>query len=117
MFDVSDPAKPSRLYARPLASGFSNANVEFDTHAFLWWPRTDTAVLPVGGATGSAAVGLRIRKPGGIDEIGRITHEGGAFVQRSLIVGDRLYTLSDVGVASNALSTFAPLGFLAFPAG
>ena len=115
VFDVSNLAHPSRLYARALGSGFSTASAEFDPHAFLWWPKTDTAVLPVQDGASSAAVGLRIRKPGGIDEIGRIAHDGGAIVERSMVVGDRLYTLSDLGVGSNALSTFAPLGLPGIP--
>jgi uncharacterized secreted protein with C-terminal beta-propeller domain len=119
LFDVSDPAHPSRLAKRSLGDVSSGTAVEFDPHAFLWWPKTDTAVIPVQDKTGSAAVGLRVRKAG-IDEIGRATHPGDAYagyIRRALVVGDRLFTLSDLGVGSNALSSFAPLGFLAFPTG
>ena len=45
LFDVSDPANPTRLQQLVLGQGSSNA--EYDPHAFLWWEKTGTAVLPV----------------------------------------------------------------------
>jgi beta propeller domain-containing protein len=122
VFDVSDPARPRRLHQHPLGTRGSQSGVEFDPHAFLWWAPERTAVVPVrqyapGGGT-SAAVGLRVRRAEGIEEIGRVSHGDGPYpdpVQRSFVVGRRLFTVSERGVASSRLANFAPLGFLAFP--
>jgi hypothetical protein len=35
-------------------------------------------------------------------------------VQRSIVIGNRLHTVSEAGVAANALDTFGPLGFASF---
>jgi uncharacterized secreted protein with C-terminal beta-propeller domain len=45
LFDVSDPARPSRLSRYALPGGYSQA--ESDPHAFLYWPATGTLVIPI----------------------------------------------------------------------
>ncbi len=181
LFDVSDPANPTRLQQLVLGSGGSSA--EYDPHAFLWWDQTGTAVLPVqtyggevpipvepgigdgsgtsvsggsSGATGAeptttippddsgvtpstppagepplpqdffdGAIGIHV-DPAALAEVGRVTHAGhapeqwgpyGAPIERSLVIGDRLYTFSQIGIAASDLSTFAELAFVAFPVG
>jgi uncharacterized secreted protein with C-terminal beta-propeller domain len=99
LFDVSDPAHPRRL-AQLVKTDFHSA-AEFDPHAFLYWPATGTAVLPVnswtnGGYTQSAlvltistsgiAVAGTISQPGGSDQVG---------ITRAMVIGDELWTLSD----------------------
>ena len=124
LFDVSDLDRPVRLHGRVLDSG-SSSEAEFDHHAFLWWPATRLAVVPLessggaGAAPFAGAVGLGIRRIEGIDEIGRVAHDPRPYpvaVRRSLVVGDRLYTLSDRGIAASTLDTLAPVAFAAFPA-
>ena len=122
LFDVSDPAHPKRLDAFTL--GRTSSQVESDHHAFLWWPRTRLAMLPVQTYLDTpflGAVGLRVRRTG-IDEVGRITHPGieppgssGTPISRSLVVGDTLYTVSSAGVKASALATFADRGFVRLP--
>ena len=128
VFDVSDPRRPTRLHALPLGPGFSA--VEWDHRAFLWWGGRQLAVLPVAGgnavAGGSAftgAVALRARRAG-LDVVGRIAHPlgaggksviGAAQVERSLVAGGVLYTVSQLGVKASDLDTFADRGWLAFP--
>ena len=46
LFDVSDPAAPKLVRRRPSARG-SSSQVQYDHHAFLFWPATNLAVLPV----------------------------------------------------------------------
>jgi uncharacterized secreted protein with C-terminal beta-propeller domain len=63
LFDVSDPAHPKRLDAFTL--GRTSSQVESDHRAFLWWPRTSLAVLPVQTHLDTpflGAVGLRVRR-------------------------------------------------------
>jgi beta propeller domain-containing protein len=125
LFDVSDPAHPKRLDAFTL--GRTSSQVESDHHAFLWWPRTRLAVLPVQTYLDTpflGAVGLRVRRSG-IAEIGRITHPGmtgvepagspGTPITRSVVVGDTLFTVSAAGVKASALATFADRGFARLP--
>ena len=63
------------------------------------------------------AIGFRIGREAGIAEARRIVHGSGSglrSVRRSIVVGDRLYTVSDAGVAAHDLGTFGPLDFVAF---
>jgi uncharacterized secreted protein with C-terminal beta-propeller domain len=124
LFDVSDLAHPRRLQHVVYGSGSSDA--EFDHHAFLWWGRTALAVLPLQLPPSSdaakdafiGAVGLHVT-PGGIDEVGRVVHGKDpniAPIGRSVVVGDRLYTLSFLGLAASRLDTLAPVGFVPFAA-
>ncbi len=70
------PANPQRLAQH--AIGGANSSAEYDHHAFLYWPATKLAVVPLTVYDGDAppfvgAVGLRVTRTG-IDEVGRIEH-------------------------------------------
>ena len=135
LFDVSDPAAPKLLQKALLGSG-SSSPVQYDHHAFLFWPPTRLAVLPVqigGGACRSrrgrrrttpaqpfvGAIGYRVDRAG-IAELGRISHDpvNGLVppIERSLVIGNRLYTVSAGGVLASSLDSLARQGFAAFPA-
>lgn len=119
IFDVSDPARPARLHQRVLGTGSSSA--ELDPHAFLWWPKEKLALLPYEEwdqqFTKRGMLGLRAGRSEGLTEVGRIAHGPAwdeAAVERSVIVGDRVLTISDFGVAAHRIGALAPLGFLPF---
>ena len=125
LFDVSDPSAPTKLAGAVLANASSSA--EYDHHAFLYWPATGLVVAPVQshgdvrmqpteGGVGQPFVGVVTFQVGdrSVTERGRITHPGSTTIERSLVVGDRLLTLSRVGIATNDLRTMADGGFLAF---
>src|SRR5207247_5296385 len=100
LFDVSDLRQPVRLQHASLGLGWSEA--ESDHHAFLYWPRTGLVVVPFQ----DRAVGFRVVRTRGIDEIGRIEHGAGklqwsAGIRRSLVVRDAVLTVSDAGVESS----------------
>jgi len=169
LFDVSRPAAPRLLARRTLGDG-SSTSVAFDHHAFLYWPPTRLAVLPVqiyasaqgkpgtspppggpapsGGGSGSAGTGTVGATPAsgppaagrasratasssgfvgaigyrldgdGISEVGRISHDDGSYptpIDRSVVIGDHLFTISSSGVMASALATLAREGFVAFP--
>jgi hypothetical protein len=149
LFDVSNPAAP-RLQARATLGSGSSSQVQYDHHAFLFWPPTALAVLPVsiysttpvfvpptpqplpavGSSGGQApageptggfvgAIGFRVDRSG-ITEVGRIAHDpvNGASPQidRSLVIGQQLFTVSSAGAMASSLATLARQSFVRFPA-
>jgi Beta propeller domain len=123
LFDVSDPSNPSRLHQAAVAGASSQA--EFDHHAFLWWAPRDLAVVPLnvfggaptlqGGQFFQGAAGFRVQRAAGIAEVGRASHENSP-IQRSFVLGGRLFTLSDAGIEANSLDNLGEQGWVAFPA-
>jgi Beta propeller domain len=123
LFDVSDPSNPRRLHQAGVAGASSEA--EFDHHAFLWWAPRELAVVPLnvfdggptlqGGRFFQGAAGFRVQRAAGIAEVGRASHENSP-IQRSFVLGGRLFTLSDAGIEANSLDNLGEQGWLAFPA-
>ena len=123
LFDVSDLANPARLAQLQIGEKYSGSEVEWDHHAFLFWPATGLVVLPVDSETFSGAAGFTVSRAGGIAALGQIAHaEGGrtAFappVRRAVVVGDRLFTISELGAEASTLGGLAETGWVAFPEG
>jgi uncharacterized secreted protein with C-terminal beta-propeller domain len=124
LFDVSDPASPRRLHQTALGQ-YSNSAVEFDHRAFLYWAPTKLTMIPVsvysydrGGEDFAGAIGFRVDKATGITEVGRVKHDNPQWlpqVDRSLVMGQRLFTLSTLGLKASALDTLADQAWVAFP--
>ncbi|HEV3295268.1 MAG TPA: beta-propeller domain-containing protein [Streptosporangiaceae bacterium] len=140
LFDVSDLAAPTRLATFALTAAISNA--EFDPHAFLYWPAAHLMVVPLqatgmaagapvppGGAAQSpdaprsGALVLRIDHSG-ITETGFITqpdttsttgYPGYPPVERSLIIGQTLWTISTAGAMTSDLTTLRQQEWIPFP--
>jgi hypothetical protein len=135
LFDVSDPAQPKLLQQVSLGAG-SSTQVTDDHHAFLFWPATGLAVLPVqisplpvvtpsNGSPPSTvaepftgALGFRVDSSG-TSKLGQVVQDSvdgsTPVIERSLVIGDQLFTLSAAGLMASNLDTLAPQGFLAFP--
>jgi hypothetical protein len=127
LFDVGDPAHP-KLLAQHAVGAASSSQVEFDSHAFLYWAPRQLVVLPVqvfdtGGGKSSSpgftgAIALKVDRSG-ITETGRVAHDPtDGFVpaiSRSIVIGDQLLTVSDAGVLASALDGFGRAGWVAFP--
>jgi uncharacterized secreted protein with C-terminal beta-propeller domain len=126
LFDVSDLRNPKRLAQATLGEN-SSTSAEFDPHAFLFWKPASLAVIPLSvygadGETFNGAVGFKVGAAS-LGEAGRIAHppaEGSSRytppIARSLVIADKLYTLSYEGLQANRLDTLAPLAFAPFPA-
>jgi hypothetical protein len=120
LFDVSDAATP-RLLSRTTLGGGSSSQVEYDHHAFLFWAPAKLAVLPIQSYDQgfNGAIGYRV-DASGIAEVGRIAHTAAdgtvAPIARSLVIGDRLFTVSDAGVMTSSLDALSRQAFVAFPA-
>jgi len=119
LFDVSDPAKPARIAQYQMPGGQSEA--EYDPHAFLYWAKTSTLVMPtmpkMGGYDRIGALVLRIGDAA-LVEVGTVQHPGegtgSGVIRRSLVVGDELWTISRSGLAANDLGNLAGRGWVAF---
>jgi hypothetical protein len=122
LFDVSNVASPRRLHQRTVAPGASS-DVEYDHHAFLWWAPRNLAVMPVQYSTDhdyfTGALGFSVERSSGIGEVGSATHRAGDYVapiQRSFVVGGRLFTLSDLGLEENDLADLSEKAWIELPA-
>jgi hypothetical protein len=139
LFDISDLAAPTRLATFTLTAAISNA--EFDPHAFLYWPGAHLMVVPLQatgmvagapvtpdgvaqspGAPRSGALVLRI-DDSGITETGFITqpdtanttgYPGYPPIERSLIIGQTLWTISTAGAMASDLTTLRQQGWVPF---
>ena len=121
LFDVSNMAAPREVMALGLGNG--STAVETEPHAFLFWAPKNLVVLPLqtfdrATAPFVGAVGLKV-SPTALTEVGRVTHHSqargdDASIDRSLVIGDKLYTLSWLGLSSSNRDNLAQLGFTAF---
>ncbi|MDM4721760.1 beta-propeller domain-containing protein [Micromonospora sp. WMMA1363] len=104
LFDVRDPAGPTRLDRWHLPGAWSSA--EHDPHAFLHDPETGLVAVPVDE-------GVRLLRVSAekITELGRVTHPSHA-VSRSLLVDGVLWTVSEAGLQANDPVTTRSLAWL-----
>ncbi|HEY0542684.1 MAG TPA: beta-propeller domain-containing protein [Actinoallomurus sp.] len=110
LFDVRDPAHPRRVSAYTLPSTWSA--VEGDPRAFLHWPATGLTVIPMGGPDGAlvlSATASGVRRLGSV----RPSQNAGP-VQRALLVGDTLWTLSPSGLQANDATTLTKTAWVSF---
>lgn len=118
LFDLSDPAKPSRLDKSTYEKTWTP--IEHDHHAFLYWEPERLALVSVQsyGDGPNGIIAMRIGT-GGIEEAGRVSHKDHAAqrtrntvgISRSLVIEDVLYTLSPFGIAATDLGTFIERGW------
>jgi hypothetical protein len=98
VFDVRNLANPA-LVSRVVVPDASTS-VDYDPHAFLYWPSWALVVVPLEN-DGSALL-VHTAADGAV-EVGRVRHPEGGPITRSLVVGDTLYTVSDNGVLATNL--------------
>ncbi|HJV13947.1 MAG TPA: beta-propeller domain-containing protein [Propionibacteriaceae bacterium] len=110
LFDISDPASPRRIDMQTYGGGAAAA--EFDPKAFLYWEPRNLIIAPTnlhGDYRGKGAFsGLVLLRAGtgGLSELGRLaTTQAYGAVNRSLVIGDTVYMLSDRALQANSLDT------------
>jgi hypothetical protein len=115
LFDVSEPTNPLQIATADVAE-WSMAT--YDPHAFLWWEPTGQIVVPkemnctqFGGPGCESAVVLRLEGDALVEQ-GRIMQWFP--IVRSMIVADRLVTVSAGGVLVNELDTLEELSDIRF---
>jgi hypothetical protein len=127
LYDVRDPAHPKMLARHQFGQGFSGAALGFDHHAFLYWPATKLAVVPLNtysygpdqSQNFSGAVGAKIGDST-IDEVGRAqapnnSQYGQPGVERSVVIGDRLYLTTAQGLLVTRLDNLQQTAWVAYP--
>jgi hypothetical protein len=128
LFDVSNPADPTRVDQITLSEGASS-QIEYDHHAFLYWDQTGLAMVPVQQwfwdenkeEVFFGAVGFKVEGRD-LSEVRRFAHPGGASqewdwraqITRSVVIGETLYTISNKGIMSSDLTTLDELSFVGF---
>jgi len=112
LFDVSDPAAPGKLADYEVAGAMSEA--QYDPHAFLYWEPSKLLVVPIGpswnfdgsGDNAGGALLLRVEDTG-LTKVGVVAHDGpdmySSTINRSLIIGDTLWTLSYAGLKATSM--------------
>jgi uncharacterized secreted protein with C-terminal beta-propeller domain len=119
LFDVSNMAAPREV--RTLGLGTGSTAVESEPHAFLYWAPKNLAVIPLQTYDNPpflGAVGVKVT-PDVLTEAGRISHHSAArgddaTIERTLVIGDKLYSLSWLGLSATSVDTLGPLSFTAF---
>jgi uncharacterized secreted protein with C-terminal beta-propeller domain len=114
VFDVSSPTSPRRIATQTYGAGAAAA--EFDPKAFLYWQPRGLVIAPVqvyGDDRGRGAFGgvvlLRASEKG-LKELGTVrvaTDDGMA--NRSFVIGDDVFVLSDRALQSADLDTLRPI--------
>jgi uncharacterized secreted protein with C-terminal beta-propeller domain len=126
VFDVSNPDRPRRLSVASVGV-YGYSPVGTDHHAFLYWAPKRLVVVPSSLDNADythhveGAMAVRMSSSGKLGTPFRLTHEGRpgtgigiASILRSLVIGDRLITVSDFGVLSSDLDSFATLSWVRF---
>jgi Beta propeller domain len=110
LFDVSDLSAP-RLMDDKVVAGTA-PQVTSDPHALLWWAPASLAVVPVWGGDGGAPafrVGDRVVPDGKL-----APPADPAALTRAVVVGDRVFGVSEAGVHVYDLAGLRPRAWLSW---
>jgi hypothetical protein len=123
LFDTRDLASVNRVAQHQLQGGTSE--VEFDPHAFLFWPEKGILVVPImptfrGETTKPTSGALVLRLAGnGFTEVGMISHPIDQYrydgaVRRAMVIGDELWTVSGAGALVSDLEKLTQRAWIPF---
>src|SRR4029453_19086138 len=119
LFDIRDPASPRRIDTQTYGGGAAAA--EFDPKAFLYWQPRNLIIAPTSlqgdyrGKKAFSGLILLRANAAGLTELGRLgTTQASGAVNRSLVIGDTVYLLSDHALQANNLDTHREIDKLIF---
>ena len=119
LFDIRDPASPRRIDTQTYGGGAAAA--EFDPKAFLYWQPRNLIIAPTSlqgdyrGKKAFSGLILLRANAAGLTELARLgTTETSGAVNRSLVIGDTVYLLSDNALQANNLDTHREIDKLIF---
>ena len=122
VFNVAQPGQPVLDSRQQLGWGASSA-AEYDPHALLWWPQSKLLVLPVDNYSASAATSAAdvwsVSASGLLSQLGTLSQPGSSQsgypeIERAVIVGNDIYTLSEQGVMVSDMSSLSEVAWLAY---
>jgi inhibitor of cysteine peptidase len=127
LFDVDDPEAMTEIGSL-VVDGYSYSTAQYDHKAVLYIPSAGMLVIPLtqygvstisGDAVayydyGPTSTALALHLDGqGVKEVGRIVHEN-ATVERSLYIGEVLYTISDTTVIASLMGNLKTVSSLTY---
>ena len=141
LFDVSNKAAPKQLHKATIGQDWGWSEALFDHKAFLWWAKSGLTMIPLEWSScdpntfectwEQGAFGFHVDAEAGIQLAGEIQHpapqvepcvnewECGYYwspmLRRSLVIGDLVYTLSDVGLKASTLADLGDKHWIEFP--
>ncbi len=134
LFDVSNLQAPQRIHSAALGEAFGQSEAIFDPKAFLYWGKTKLAVLPVQSyswdeqtntdTSFNGAMGYTVDAEAGILPVGQIEHavsqpnpdeySWSPPIRRSLVIGEQVLTLSDLGLKASLVSDLSDASWIEF---
>jgi uncharacterized secreted protein with C-terminal beta-propeller domain len=121
LFDVSNPTTPTRL-AR-VTRAHSPSETPIDPHAFLYWPASNLAVVPIdswepsqSGAAIAIHVGAHTLSVLGVVRNPAVNTAGGydSGISRTFVIGDQLWTMSSSGLQASSVASLHREAWVAF---
>jgi uncharacterized secreted protein with C-terminal beta-propeller domain len=128
LYDVSDPMNPKETSKYLVDGYYSYSDAQWDHKAVLFDRQRELLVIPVssysfssnGSPSEQGALVLRVSTENGISLRGIIAHTSepswywSSAVQRSLYIGDHLYTVSQVELKANNINDLSDEGSLIY---
>ena len=121
IFDISNFASPELAHRLEIGGAYSDAN--YNHHALTLWG--DRLLLPINAYSEAGHVDglqvLRVDTEDGIAELGLISHDdlvpGDDYphVERSVIIGDGIYSVSTVGIIASGMEALEERAHAVFP--
>ncbi|HTV12721.1 MAG TPA: beta-propeller domain-containing protein [Acidimicrobiales bacterium] len=117
MFGVSSPASPDLVSSKALGAGATSLALG-DPQAFLWSPEAGVIAFPVEGPVSQGPFGpldvWSVGQGGELSLVGQLQQPGSAQIERAVVLGADVYSVSQKGLMVSAGSTLALVAWVPF---